>query len=50
MNKQLFQQRRYKCVMEFTIKHARIGINIHDYKFYIQVSHSGEAVYCGIIY
>jgi hypothetical protein len=35
--------------MEFTIKHVRIGINIHDYKHYIRVSHNGEAVYCGIM-
>jgi hypothetical protein len=28
--------------MEFTIKHARTGINIQDYKCYIWVSQSGE--------
>jgi hypothetical protein len=43
MDKRLFQERSHICVMEFTIKHARIGINIQDYKCYIWVSHSGEA-------
>jgi hypothetical protein len=31
------------CVMEFTIKYIRTGINIQDYKCYIWVLHSGEA-------